>query len=76
MDENTESEKIDKVSGLPLKYQLGERIFKTDLYIENYIVKLEIYKPKDKIRRPTFSTINRIFRKLGEVRVRSTEEVE
>jgi len=76
MDENTESEKIDSIAGLPLEYQLGDRIYKTDLYIENYIVKIEIYKPKDKLRKPTLKTINRIFRRLGDVRIIPKSEVE
>lgn len=70
MDERSSSENLNKIeASLPLSYQLGNVIFKTDLYIENYIVKVEIYKPRDKVRRPTLKTINRIFRRLGDVRI-------
>jgi hypothetical protein len=62
------------IQGLPVDYQLGDRIYKGDLYLENYIVKIEIYKPKGKLRKPTRKTINRIFRKLGEVQIMSVEE--
>ena len=58
---------------LPIEYQLGDRIYKTDVYIENYIVKIEIYKPKDKLRKPTLKTINRIFRRIGDLRILSKE---
>ena len=67
--EDTSTPEVNNSSGLPIEYQLGDRIFKTDLYLENYIVKIEMYKPKGKLRKPTLKTINRIFRKLGEVRV-------
>ena len=69
MDENTSPPEINSSTGLPIEYQLGDRIYKTDVYIENYIVKIEIYKPKDKLRKPTLKTINRIFRRIGELRI-------
>lgn len=69
MDENTSPSEINSSTGLPIEYQLGDRIYKTDVYIENYIVKIEIYKPKDKLRKPTLKTINRIFRRIGELRI-------
>ena len=70
MEPNPNSEDMnDAETTLPISYQLGDRVYKTDLYLENYIVKIEIYKPKDKTRRPTLATINRIFRRLGDVRV-------
>jgi hypothetical protein len=62
------------VISLPVDYQLGDRIHKSDLYLENYIVKVEIYKPKDKLRKPTRKTINRIFRRLGDVQIMSVQE--
>lgn len=62
--------------GLPIDYQLGDQIYKGDVYVENYIVRVEIYAPKGKNRRPTRKTINRIFRRLGDVQVLSKEEVE
>ncbi len=62
------------VKGLPVDYQLGDRIYKGDLYLENYIVKIEIYKPKDKLRKPTRKTINRIFRRLGDVQIMGIQE--
>jgi hypothetical protein len=77
MDEENSPKSInDAEATLPISYQLGDRIFKTDLYLENYIVKIEIYKPKDKLRKPTVKTINRIFRKIGEVRVRPTSDLD
>ncbi len=69
-----EEREDNSINSLPVNYQLGERIYKEDLYLENYIVKIEIYKPKDKLRKPTRKTINRIFRRLGEVQVMSIEE--
>lgn len=75
MDEDTSTPKIG-TSGLPIEYQLGDRIYKTDVYIENYIVKIEIYKPKDKLRKPTLKTINRIFRRIGELRILPKESQE
>lgn len=69
-----DAQEITKLEGLPLEYQLGDRVYKTDLYIENYIVKIEIYKPRDKLRKPTLKTINRIFRRLGDVRVISKSD--
>lgn len=74
MDEDTSPTEVNRATGLPIEYQLGDRIYKTDLYIENYIVKIEIYKPKDKLRKPTLKTINRIFRSLGDVRVMPKNE--
>ncbi len=74
MDEDTNPTEIDQVAGLPIEYQLGDRVYKTNLYVENYIVKIEIYKPKDKVRKPTLKTINRIFQSLGFVRVLPKEE--
>jgi hypothetical protein len=61
---------------LPIEYQLGDRIYKTDVYIENYIVKIEIYKPKDRLRKPTLKTINRIFRRIGDLRILPKESQE
>jgi hypothetical protein len=69
MNENDDSQETAKLEGLPIEYQLGDRVYKTDIYIENYIVKIEIYKPKDKLRKPTLKTVNRIFRRLGDVRI-------
>jgi hypothetical protein len=69
MDEDPSFEQINNPETLPISYQLGDRIYRTDLYVENYIVKIEIYKPKDKLRKPTLKTINRIFRRLGDVRI-------
>ncbi len=69
MDEDTSPQELDNTEGLPIEYQLGDRVYKTDVYIENYIVKIEIYKPKDKLRKPTLKTINRIFRRLGDLRI-------
>lgn len=74
MDENTESERVNNADSLPIDYQLGDKVYKTDLYIENYIVKIEIYTPKDKLRKPTLKTINRIFRSLGDVRIMPKNE--
>lgn len=72
MEQDTSPENLENTT-LPISYQLGDRVFKTDVYIENYIVKIEIYKPKDKLRKPTLKTINRIFRSLGDVRVKQSE---
>lgn len=74
MNEDSQPQKDAIAVSLPIDYQLGERIYKDDLYIENYIVKIEIYKPKDKNRRPTSRTINRIFRTLGQVQYMSMQE--
>jgi len=73
--EDTSTPEVNNISGLPVDYQLGDRIYKTDLYIENYIVKIEVYKPKDKLRKPTLKTINRIFRRLGDVRIIPRDEI-
>lgn len=73
MDENTSPSEVNNSASLPIEYQLGDRVYKTDVYIENYIVKIEIYKPKDKLRKPTLKTINRIFRTIGELRILSKE---
>lgn len=74
MNEDNDFQEVTKLEGLPVEYQLGDRVYKTDIYIENYIVKIEIYKPKDKLRKPTLKTVNRIFRRLGEVRVISKSD--
>jgi hypothetical protein len=74
MNEDSQPQKDTIAVSLPVDYQLGERLYKEDLYIENYIVKIEIYRPKDKNRRPTRKTINRIFRTLGQVQIMSVEE--
>lgn len=76
MEENSDLPENLEIKGLPVDLQLGKRIFKNDLYIENYIVKIEIYKPKDKRRKPTIKTINRIFYMLGQLRFISPEEEE
>lgn len=72
-----EDEREDSsVNSLPIDLQLGDSIFKKDLYVENYIVRIEIYKPKGKNRRPTNKTINRIFYMLGQMRVFTKQEAE
>lgn len=77
MDEKNSPENMNNAeTTLPISYQLGDRVYKTDLYVENYIVKIEIYKPKDKLRRPTLATINRIFRMLGQMRVMPKDDSE
>lgn len=73
-EDNTQQEASN--TGLPIEYQLGDRVYKTDVYIENYIVKIEIYKPKDKLRKPTLKTINRIFRRMGDLRIVPKDGVE
>ena len=71
--QNEDIEESTNSVKLTIEYQLGDRIYKTDVYIENYIVKIEIYKPKDKLRKPTLKTINRIFRRIGDLRILSKE---
>jgi hypothetical protein len=71
MEEEREN---NSINSLPVDLQLGDSIFKRDLYVENYIVRMEIYKPKGKNRRPTNKTINRIFYMLGQMRVFTKEE--
>lgn len=73
MEEEREN---SSVNSLPVGFQLGDSIFKKDLYIENYIVKIEIHKPKGKTRKPTSKTINRIFYMLGQMRVFTKQEAE
>jgi len=71
-----EEREDSSINSLPVDLQLGDRIFKKDLYVENYIVRMEIYKPKGKNRRPTLKTINRIFYMLGQMRVFTKENAE